>query len=157
MLSWEELRSLDSHPLITLGCHTVSHPSLSSLSIDEACEEIKKNKLQMEAELGREIKTFAYPYGDCAHVGEREHSLIREAGFSLAFSTNYGHILPTVFDPESNKKFSLPRVSINFYDTITQVISKVSGVEAILRNNFLRSPRAEVITDVNRQSKELSV
>ncbi len=70
-----------------IGAHTMSHPRLSTLSLAQATAEIRQSKAALEAALGIEVVSFAYPYGDCnAAVKEA----VRAAGFALGIATDTG-------------------------------------------------------------------
>ena len=43
--------------------HSLNHPVLTNMSIEEAKHEILENKHQLEAIFRREIKGFSYPFG----------------------------------------------------------------------------------------------
>lgn len=50
-------------PLLTIGAHTVNHPSLKSLSREEQYYEISSSIETLGLLLGREITVFSYPFG----------------------------------------------------------------------------------------------
>ncbi|MFW9912076.1 MAG: polysaccharide deacetylase family protein [Candidatus Thorarchaeota archaeon] len=77
----EQLLELDSHPKITIGAHSVTHPMLVELSYNECKREIFQSKMDLESLLGHEIRHFAYPYGV---LSGREMRLVQEAGFISA-------------------------------------------------------------------------
>ena len=62
-LNWNDLIKLKSSPLITIGAHTISHPSLAYLSDAEALEEIQASKKIIEEKINKKVLHFAYPYG----------------------------------------------------------------------------------------------
>ncbi|MBA7597475.1 Poly-beta-1,6-N-acetyl-D-glucosamine N-deacetylase [subsurface metagenome] len=62
-LNWEEIREMSNNG-IEFGSHSITHPSLTSLSRKEAWREIKDSKLKIEAMIQKTIKFFSYPYGD---------------------------------------------------------------------------------------------
>jgi peptidoglycan/xylan/chitin deacetylase (PgdA/CDA1 family) len=59
----EQIKELDKNG-ISIECHSVTHPELSKLSYEKQFVELEKSKMYLEKVLGREIKYFAYPYGD---------------------------------------------------------------------------------------------
>jgi len=63
LAGWEELRRLDPS-VVTIGSHTLSHPILSSLTPEEAEEEICASRDILEKRLGRRVELFCYPNGD---------------------------------------------------------------------------------------------
>ena len=61
-MTWEELASLDTS-LITIGSHTVNHPMLTQLDVDDARMEIVESRRRLEEKLGRAVEFFCYPAG----------------------------------------------------------------------------------------------
>jgi len=59
-----ELKILGNHRLIEIGAHTITHPRLSTLSVDEQSQEIKNSKEVLEKIINKKIVSFAYPFGD---------------------------------------------------------------------------------------------
>jgi peptidoglycan/xylan/chitin deacetylase (PgdA/CDA1 family) len=85
-MTWEQLAELDASGLITLGAHTVSHPTLSSLDAERLTAEVTGSRDAL-ARFRSFRKVFAYPYGDSAAIGERVENAVRDAGFEAAFTT----------------------------------------------------------------------
>ena len=63
-LTTDELLDLGSHPLVTIGAHTASHPRLTCLSADDAHAEIVSGTLRLDELFGSQERVFAYPYGN---------------------------------------------------------------------------------------------
>jgi len=87
VLTSEEIVELTAGGLIEAGCHTVTHPQLSSLDADSQRREIGDSKAHLEKILGRQVTAFAYPYG-----GERDYTsetvdLIRRKEFYCGCTT----------------------------------------------------------------------
>lgn len=80
IMSWEVLRSLNPS-FVELGAHSVSHPQLDIVSNAQRQSEIVDSKLQLEAGLGRRIRSFAYPHGYHSATTRR---LVAAAGFDSA-------------------------------------------------------------------------
>ena len=89
-MTWEQVRLLASHPLCTIGGHTVSHPALNKLSYNEAKKEIQEGIMKIEKETGQSVSYFAYPYGTPNEIGVREVSIIEELGIKMAFMAHQG-------------------------------------------------------------------
>ena len=81
---------LDVARVHEIGAHTLSHPDLRALSLENKREEIKGSKQWLEELLGSEVKMFCYPKGlhDDSVV-----SVVREAGFLGARITKLGSII----------------------------------------------------------------
>ena len=75
---------------IDFGGHTVNHPFLSKLSIEQAAWEVSECKRRIEEELGIAVKHFAYPNGREEDIGERSREVIRCAGYQAAVTTVWG-------------------------------------------------------------------
>jgi peptidoglycan/xylan/chitin deacetylase (PgdA/CDA1 family) len=74
-----------------VGVHTVNHPILTRLTIEQAREEIAGGKAALESILGRRITLFAYPNGVPGQDYAAEHvQLVRACGFVAAVSTAWG-------------------------------------------------------------------
>jgi peptidoglycan/xylan/chitin deacetylase (PgdA/CDA1 family) len=74
-----------------IGAHTVSHPILARLSMQEAREEMAQSKRFLESLLNERIGLFAYPNGKPETDYSRESvAIARELGFDAAVSTQWG-------------------------------------------------------------------
>jgi len=62
IMSWEDLHSLDPK-LITIGSHTLSHPILPLLTVDELEFELRESCCLLEQKLSRAVEYFCYPNG----------------------------------------------------------------------------------------------
>ena len=82
-LSWDEVREM-SDDGISFGAHTVNHPVLTNLPLEQARWEIVQSKKDIEENLGKEVTAFAYPFGPFnAKIAE----LVKESGFTSAVTT----------------------------------------------------------------------
>lgn len=83
------LKEMRESGVIEFGSHTMNHPNLETLPLEDAAWELAESKKQLEAALGVEISAFAYPYGAGAYAPEiRERAL--KAGYILDFSFQQG-------------------------------------------------------------------
>ena len=74
-----------------IGAHTVSHPILASITLQQAREEISGSKTFLEQLLGEKITLFAYPNGKPGMDYRPEHAaLLQDLGFHAAVSTAWG-------------------------------------------------------------------
>ncbi len=128
ILSWDEVRALDSHPLITIAAHTVNHPVLRNLDHDRAAREIGESRARLERELRHPVPFFAYPFGGPDEAGQREFGLCAEHGFTLALTTRAGHWQRE----HAGHPHALPRIMIDHHDTLDSFRFKLSGLDAFL-------------------------
>jgi peptidoglycan/xylan/chitin deacetylase (PgdA/CDA1 family) len=70
-LTWSDLREAVSTRLVTVGAHTHSHADLSSVSEQEAEEEMRRSKELIEDKLGIACKHFAYPWAVSSSAADR--------------------------------------------------------------------------------------
>lgn len=102
MLIWEEIRQL-SEAGVEIGSHGVNHEIHHAAQDSEVRRrELVESKKEIERQLGKPCRFFAFPNGDCCAESARE---VEEAGYESAFTT-----LPGFLRPDSNR-FLLPRVS----------------------------------------------
>jgi len=109
-LSPEELIQLEEGGLIDIGSHTVSHPTLSALSVAAQMDEISQSKAHLERILGHPITDFAYPYGKRSDYTEATVAAVRAAGFQCACS-NFGGIVHS-----NTERWQLPRFVVRDWD-----------------------------------------
>lgn len=80
-LSTDEVRALAAAGH-TVGAHTHTHPNLAALPFEAACDEIRRNKEELEALLGAPVRHFAYPYGLRRYFSERLRAYCLSIGFT---------------------------------------------------------------------------
>jgi peptidoglycan/xylan/chitin deacetylase (PgdA/CDA1 family) len=82
MIRREQLEQLALQPeTVELGAHTVNHPPLDELDIEEIEHEVSDSKQALEQMIGRSVDTFAYPFGA---YDVRVRTAVIDAGFSSA-------------------------------------------------------------------------
>ncbi len=102
-LTSEELRILTSNGVIEIGGHTVNHPVLTTLPMENQREEIYKANITLEQIVGKRIKGFSYPYGGPADFSSETITILRELGIEYACA-NFEERFHTGTDP-----YKLPR------------------------------------------------
>jgi len=103
MLSSEQVRTLAASGM-EVGAHTVTHPILSRIGLDQARQEIGESKMALEEILGGGVDFFAYPNGIPGKDFTEEHlRIVRDAGFSAAVTTSPGTV------NEGMDHFQMPR------------------------------------------------
>ncbi|REJ78252.1 MAG: polysaccharide deacetylase family protein [Acidobacteria bacterium] len=87
LLDWEEIRDLAGEG-IEFGGHTRSHPILPELAKARIEEEIGGCRQTLEQELGRDVVSFAYPFGK---FDSRVKDSVRKH-FGIACTTSLGRV-----------------------------------------------------------------
>jgi peptidoglycan/xylan/chitin deacetylase (PgdA/CDA1 family) len=80
----EEIKRLAAGGLVEIGAHTVTHPTLSALSVPEQRKEIVQSKTDLEKILGTEVTSFSYPYGLKTDFTPESIEIVQEAGYERA-------------------------------------------------------------------------
>lgn len=120
MLEWSQLSEFDRE-LVEIGAHTYTHPELDTLPLSAATEEIRRCKLELEDALGREIPSFAYPYGYHSPAVVRA---VQDAGYDSACA------VMNALSSDRDHPFTLARLTICSDTTAEQVASWLAGLDA---------------------------
>ncbi len=133
VMTWDEIRTMASDPLVAIGAHTKDHYAIAKLPEHEAMEQMVGSADRIEQELGQRPVHFAYPYGDPGSAGPRDFALAARAGFKTAVTTRKGMLFPD----HRNYLTALPRVSLNGdYQSLTYTALYLSGAPFALWNRF---------------------
>lgn len=132
LMTWDEVRAVATHPLATIGAHTVNHYNLKRLPEEKAFHEMADAARILEFELGDRPRHMAYPYGYPAAVCEREVGLAKAAGFVSAVTTRHG----VLHAEHAAHLHALPRISVNGrYQRVAHVRTMLTGVTTPLANS----------------------
>jgi peptidoglycan/xylan/chitin deacetylase (PgdA/CDA1 family) len=106
-LTLAELRALAAQPGVTVGAHTMTHPRLAALHVEDQQRELTASKERLEELTGQPVTLFAYPFGKPADVSAETLALARRAGYRAAFTSAAGRLVP------SSDRFALPRLTVH--------------------------------------------
>lgn len=105
-LSWDQIKKLSNHPLVTIGGHTINHVSLSKLTPDEIKSEVITANEEIEKHIEKKVKHFAYPYGGRNDVNKVVTNTVKEiSGLESAVLNLPGNI----FTSNTNNWELIPR------------------------------------------------
>jgi peptidoglycan/xylan/chitin deacetylase (PgdA/CDA1 family) len=104
-VDWDEIRELQDHG-VRIESHGISHKPLAELEIDEAAREIAISKLKLEERLGRPVRAFSYVKGSEADYKPVHPSLVKQAGYDLAFTAVSGANTPSS-DPLQLRRYNV--------------------------------------------------
>ncbi len=62
LLSWGEIIEMSKYG-IEFGAHTLNHPYLPQINLEDAEHEILQSKVEIEDRIQKSVEFFAYPYG----------------------------------------------------------------------------------------------
>ena len=105
-MDWDDLAKLAADPLVTIGSATVNYPVLSNLKDAAALREMTMGRAVAQAAFQRDVRHFAYPFGDRAGFRRQHVVMAAESGFVSAASAISGiveaegrtnlHVLPRI-------------------------------------------------------------
>jgi peptidoglycan-N-acetylglucosamine deacetylase len=81
-LGWKDMR--DVYEGFTIASHSLTHPNLDQLSIDDARRDIVEGRTLLQQFFGEPVLGFAYPFGS---YNEMVMHLVQEAGHVYARTT----------------------------------------------------------------------
>lgn len=88
-LTEAQIKELANNKLCSINCHTISHPCLSNLCREDQVYEITVSKQKLETLIGKEVKHFAFPYGE---FNNDTLDVLMETGFESAVRTWGGKV-----------------------------------------------------------------
>ncbi len=115
-VGWSELADLEREG-IRIESHGISHRPLADLEVDEAAREIALSKLRLEERLGRPVRAFSYVKGSEAHYKQVHLSLVRQAGYDVAFTAVSGSNSPAT-DPLQLRRYNIEPYSPRTFELV---------------------------------------
>jgi peptidoglycan/xylan/chitin deacetylase (PgdA/CDA1 family) len=109
LMNWEEIRT-SSRCGMTAGCHTVTHPDLTSCSATEIDVEFGESVREIESRTHNPVDTVAYPYGRI----NTEVVKSAERYFKLACATRLAYL------GGENDPMQLPRLDTYYLRAASQ-------------------------------------
>jgi peptidoglycan/xylan/chitin deacetylase (PgdA/CDA1 family) len=106
-MDWDDLTRLAADPNVTIGSATVNYPVLSNLRDADALREMTMGSAVAQSAFHREVRHFAFPFGDRAAFRRQHVAMAEEAGFVSAASA-----IPGIVEAEGRTNLhALPRVA----------------------------------------------
>ncbi len=81
--SWEELQELERHG-VSAQSHGVSHRGLSELALELVEAELSGSRAALEDRLGKEVRIYAYAYGDAGTDEAAIDAALERSGYRAA-------------------------------------------------------------------------
>ena len=132
-LSWQEIRELSRHPLVTIGAHSVNHPVHSKLDIEELVREIDGSRKIIADQIQQQPEHYCYPFGGLAEANVREYRLVLELGFKTGVTTVPGFVTCAY----RNRLASLPRVMLSPATAAADYFSFLGTLRHRIRTKFM--------------------
>lgn len=124
-LTWEQAREMLAGG-IAIESHVMTGAYLPGLPREALMQEVLESKKVLERRLGRPVHFMAYPIGGFSEEIKR---IVREAGYTAAFTTNRG------YDRDALDLYELKRIRIKDSDGEAQLWLKLSGYYNLFRSS----------------------
>jgi len=85
-MTWENLKQL-SDAGMEIGSHSLTHKYLNTLSEKDLFSELRNSKIHIEKMIGKEVNSFAYPFGGCS---QKTHKFGFESGYKNICNSSPG-------------------------------------------------------------------
>ena len=102
-----------------IGYHTINHYNLSKLSYDNQKIEIELGKKELESIINKQVKIFAYPFGNRYHYNADTLEIVKR-NFNFAFSNFDGLV------HKDSNIYEIPRFLVRDWD-IDSFIQNIKG------------------------------
>ena len=89
LMTWDQIREAGRRG-IAIGSHTHTHRVLAGLTEEDQRWELLQSKAALEAQIGRPVRTLAYPVGGYQNFTAVTMRLARDCGYEGAFSFHTG-------------------------------------------------------------------
>lgn len=126
-MTWDQAREMAANG-IEFGSHTLTHPIMTRIPVEQAKHELVESKRLIEQELGKPVETFAYPNGGRADFNPEVIAAAREAGYKLAFTLMPGS---NFFRQLRADPYTIRRVFLSHGDSFHRFVAKVNGIRKI--------------------------
>ncbi len=110
ILTWDEVREM-AEGGVTFGSHTVTHAILTRVTPEQAHHEVLASKQDIEAQLDRPVRHFAYPNGMPGDHSPDLARLLKECGYQSACLA-YGGCNSAGADPFALKRMYVGDLSV---------------------------------------------
>lgn len=119
-MSKTDIKNISSS-LFEIASHSHSHRDFSLLSQNDILYELKLSKYSLENITGKEITSFAVPFGGKRFFKNMNDSFFLECGYNSCCSTVFG------VNKGKINQFMLKRIVVNNFDSAETFTLKVSG------------------------------
>ena len=113
LISSQQVQLLADNNLFEIGSHTVNHVDLGQSNSNNLWQtEILRDKQNLENLISKEVRWFAYPFGEKKNIDKLSGEFLKKIGFKNSFSFVLG-----VIDKDQNS-FMIPRTGLSLTDPI---------------------------------------
>ncbi len=130
MCSWQQLGELEKGGF-AIEPHTVTHPILTRISIDEARREIEQSRQEIKQRLDKQPISFAYPNGLRSDYSEPLQSLVKQLDLATSFIAEGGS---TTMREIRKRPHAVRRICVTFKDDVPRLAAKLATISRFAGN-----------------------
>jgi peptidoglycan/xylan/chitin deacetylase (PgdA/CDA1 family) len=130
MMDWDQVKEMQKGG-IEFGAHTMHHPILTRISVEQVREEVMGSKSRIEKELGQRVLGFAYPNGQASDLNTGIEQIVAESGIKAAFTLLSG---PSSLDEVKRDPFAIRRIFISHRHSLAEYALLLSPLNRYLSN-----------------------
>ena len=108
-LNEKQIKILAQDTLCTVGSHALHHKMFRYFSDEESLTELTESKKYLEILIGKEVKSFAFPYGRVIECSRKNIRAVKNTDYDFAFSAISGNL----GQKQVSGKFFLPRINVS--------------------------------------------
>jgi peptidoglycan/xylan/chitin deacetylase (PgdA/CDA1 family) len=124
MMNWDQVREMQKGG-IDFGAHTMHHPILTRVSLNEVRAEVEGSKSRIEKELGEPVITFAYPNGQLSDLNNKIERIVAASGIRAAFTLLNG---PSLQGEVKRNPFAIRRIFISYRHSLPEYAARLSPI-----------------------------
>jgi peptidoglycan/xylan/chitin deacetylase (PgdA/CDA1 family) len=130
MMDWDQVREMQKGG-IEFGAHTVHHPILTRVTLEQVRQEIVGSKSRIEEELGEQVLGFAYPNGQASDLNEAIERVVAESGIRAAFTLISG---PSPLEEVKRHPLAIRRIFISHRHSLAEYALLLSPIKPYRSN-----------------------
>lgn len=124
MMNWDQIREMQRGG-IEFGAHTMHHPILTRIPLDEVRAEVEGSKSRIEKELGEPALSFAYPNGQSSDLNDKIEKIVADSGIRAAFTLLNG---PSSQAEVKRNPFTIRRIFISYKHSLPEYAALLSPI-----------------------------
>jgi peptidoglycan/xylan/chitin deacetylase (PgdA/CDA1 family) len=130
MMNWDQVREMRKGG-IEFGAHTMHHPILTRIALDQVRAEVEGSKSRIEKELGDTVLSFAYPNGQSSDLNGPIEKIVSDSGIRAAFTLLNG---PSSLGEVKRNPYAIRRIFISYKHSMPEYAALLSPINRYRSN-----------------------
>ena len=124
MMNWDQVREMQKGG-IEFGAHTMRHPILTRIPLEQVRAEVQGSKARIEQELRQPVFGFAYPNGQLADLNDPIEQIVADSGIRAAFTLLNG---PSSLGEVKRNPYAIRRIFISHKHSLAEYAALLSPI-----------------------------